>query len=292
MRITNLLPLQLKCIQSWTKQPTLEQFRDEFYSQVRPQFEAAFGTVDVVFEHIRSIPFPWETYRKQALELDSNREIRRLQSHLERVQDFFKVKLEGEIVLFVMFSHMDGYARFDEGTHRVFIGLTSHNTAGPYYDILETHELTHVARESRPYTWTSWGLNPKATHDEFVEQQPILEHLFGEGFSCAISEVLNPGKSPWGYVYQSEKDLALILKNGESVSRVIHEELKKDEMVPSEADYHRLYQSSSYQPPLPIFAHYVWAWSWVKSLLKIKTPEELLSISSKDLRESALAFRL
>src|SRR5262249_47291116 len=128
----------------------------------------------------------WSVYRKSALKLDPEREEARGKKHLRDVEKTFGFDLRGAIVLFGAFTAMEGYARFDQGEHRVFLGIDDFSEAGPrhgsgtYLDILEVHELTHVARESRPSVWEGWGLSPKMTHDEFSENQPVIEHVFGE----------------------------------------------------------------------------------------------------------------
>lgn len=290
MKITNLLKLQLECLNRWKNIPTLQQFKTELYNEVRSSFEEVFGNEEEIYEYFINPPLPWTEYRTQALKLNPTLEEMRIQNHVKKVENFFQLKLHGEIILFAMFSFIDGYARFDKGTHRVYIGLSTHHPSELYYDILETHELTHVARESRPETWGGWGLNPKATNDEFVETQPVLEHLFGEGFSCAISELLIPGRSEWEYTYQTKESLNLIRQHAKELNRVIHLEIKKEEINPKEADYSKLYHSEMYTPALPLFTQYVWATAWVKNLLKNYSPQELLTTCSKDLRSNALDF--
>lgn len=292
MKIINLLPLHLDCLRRWKELPSLAVFKEELYEKVRPYFEEPFGNEEEIYEYFKNPPLPWSDYRSQALKLNPEGEEKRLLHHLSQVSDFFNLKLEGEVILFAMFSYIDGYARFDKGSHRVFLGLSTVHTHKNYYDILETHELTHVARESRPETWLGWGLNPKASNDEFVENQPVLEHLFGEGFSCVISEKLNPHLPPWEYVYQTKETFELVMRHAQEVDRVVHEEIQKEEQNPKEADYSKLYHSEMYLPPLPLFTQYVWAYAWVKELLKSYSTQELLRICSKDLRQNALNFKL
>src|SRR6201999_3644761 len=111
-------------------------------------------------------------------------------------------KLEGEAILMGAFTAMDGYARFDRGTHRVFLGVDESHGRGRYLDVLIAHELTHVGRESRPEVGAGFGLNPRRTQAEVTESQPVVEHLMGEGFSCAVSELVVPGEPAWVYAYQ------------------------------------------------------------------------------------------
>ena len=182
------------------------------------------------------------------------------------------------------FCSMDGYARFTHGTHRVYLGVDESHLKGKYLDILITHELTHVARESRPEVWLGFGLNPKMSNREFTNSQPVVEHLVGEGFSCAVSEILVPGQPEWDYVYQTKESLATVFKNSISLDRIIHKEIQK-----KDGDYGRLYGIK------PTFSHYVWAMHWVKHLLKKyadENPQKMVAQCSKDFIEDALEFKL
>ena len=232
----------------------------------------------------------WARYRAAALRLDPKKEEARLNRNLQKVEDYFGLTLKGEVVLFGAFRLLDGYARFNEGKHRVYLGIDECHGRGAYLDILTTHELTHVARESRPEVWTGHGLDPKMNHDDFVNSQPVIEHLFSEGYSCAVSEILIPGENKWHYTYQSRASLARVLAQGAAVDRVIKRELKKPN-----GNYITLYDPTQYGPDMPMFCHYVWAWQWVKTIVSGHADgkaEKLLSRCSKDFIQNAIDFKL
>ncbi len=292
MKIINLLPIQLECLKRWETIPTLEIFRNELFEKIRPYFEEAIGNAEEIYEYFKDPNLNWETYRSQALLINEEIELKRIKDNLNKVEDFFHLKLEGEIVIFAMFHYIDGYARFHKGTHRVFIGLCTEHQNNHYYDILETHELTHVARESRVETWHGWGIPHNLSNEEFVENQPVLEHLFGEGFSCLVSQILNPSFAEWEYVYQTQESFEMILNHAEEVNRVMYEQIKLEESKPEEADYFKLYHSEHYNPPLPLFTQYVWAKAWVETLIKERPAQELLTKCSLDFRIKALNFKL
>jgi hypothetical protein len=291
MNVHNHLPLLLDCLRRWTERPRREQFLAEYFDPISK-------LVGVIFED-RGRDFygvledlNWKTYRDEALTLDPPAEEARLRAHIASVEALFGFKLEGEAVLFGAFTCMDGYARFDRGSHRVFLGVDESHGRGRYLDVLLTHELTHVARESRPEVWRGWGLDPAMTHDQFTETQPVIEHLVGEGFSCAVSERLVPDEDPWTYAYQTEDGLARILAHGPAYDRAIHAEIRKSN---EDGDYGRLYNPKLYAPGMPPLGHYAWAWQWVKSLLARRAggdPRKLVAVCSKELIEDALAFRL
>lgn len=293
MIIHNRLPELVTCLKEWPTLPSEEEFNKKYLSKLKPllqpmldDFGARFhGTFYQVLEGLN-----WKTYRDETLAIDPHKEELRLKKHIAGVENLLAVKLGGEAVLFGAFTMMDGYARFDQGTHRVFLGVDESHGRGAYLDVLVSHELTHVARESQESVWSGWGLSLNMTHDQFTENQPVVEHLMNEGFSCVVSELLNPNEPKWNYVYQDQESLAHVLSHGPAVDRKVHAELKNPD-----GDYGSLYDINQYSPPVPRFAHYVWAWQWVKRLLKTQAqndPKKLLALCSKDLVQDALAFRL
>jgi hypothetical protein len=288
MQIHNFLPTLIQCLERWKEIPKEAEFLESYFAPMESQLREVFDGPGLYSE---LADLDWPAYRRNVLTMDPAREEARLRKHVLDVERLFEIKLQGDAVLFGSFFGMDGYARFNLGMHRVFLGVDESFAQGSYLDVLEVHELTHVVRESRHQVWEGWGLHPRMSHDEFVEKQPTAEHLFGEGFSCAVSEILVPGQEPWNYAYQDEAGLKQVFKHAASVDRAVHRELELGES----GDWSRLYNPGSYQPKLPVFTHYVWGWQWAKSLLREKTfgsPKEIVEISSRQFLEAAKAFRL
>ncbi|MEW6058149.1 MAG: hypothetical protein AB1540_16200 [Bdellovibrionota bacterium] len=293
MQVHNTLPLLLDCLKKWKKTPEWPEFERDYLAPLIPHLKPMLedfegigrsGLYDVV------TGLDWPTYREETLALDARKEEQRLRKHIDQVEKLLGVGLKGEVVLFGAFTMMDGYARFDRGTHRVFLGVDESHGRGAYLDVLLTHELTHVARESKASVWEGFGLSPQMTHDEFVLSQPVIEHLFSEGFSCVVSEILNPSCEAWNYVYQTEDSLAQILTHGPAVDRVVHRELKK-----KKGNYRSLYDTSLFKPEMPRYAHYVWAWRWVKEVVETfgkGNVQAVLSRCSQDFMEHSLKFKL
>jgi hypothetical protein len=291
VRIHNLLPHFLECMQRWKTPPGLRDFSECYYRHVERFLEGTFFD-DPADLHAALEDLHWDVYRTEALTLDPAQEEARVRRHLESIEKTFGFSLAGDIVLFGAFARMDGFARFERGTHRVLLGVDESHGRGAYLDVLVTHELTHVTRESRPEVWTGWGLDPKMERETYFESQPVIEHVFGEGFSCAISELLVPGQPPWAYAYQTQDSLAQVLRYGPALDRRIHAEIQK---AHAESEYTSLYDPDEYDAPVPPYAHYVWAWQWAKKLLRERAggdPRKLVAVSSKELMESALEFRL
>ncbi|MCM2278762.1 MAG: hypothetical protein NDJ89_11865 [Oligoflexia bacterium] len=298
MKIRNHLPLLLACLKRWKGLPPVKEFEEAYFRPLepilRPMLEDWGIDAPEAF-HAELEGLDWAAYRTHALGLDPEQEEKRVRTHARRVEELLGVKLGGEAVLFGAFEMMDGYARFDRGSHRVFLGVDEDPGHDQYLDVLISHELTHVARETQPSVWDGFGpdsgLSLAMTHDEFTERLPVIEHLFNEGFSCAVSELLLPGLPPWLYVYQTEESLKKIIAHATAVDKVVHEELRKSDG----GDYGNLYNTMGYRPKLPLFCHYVWAWHWAKRVIATEghgNPGELLGRCSGEFSESARGFRL
>lgn len=295
MKIHNRIPLLQECVRDWQKLPGEAAFRDSYFNPMRELLHPMLKDWGLTrSESLRECldDLNWEEYRDHVVNrMNADAEELRLRNHIANVERCLGVRLGGEAVLFGAFEIMDGYARFDQGTHRVFLGIDEAQENTAYFDILISHELTHVAREPQLSVWQPFGLDPsKMSHDDFTRNLPVVEHLFNEGFACAVSEILVPGQAPWDYVYQEREDYDFIIANAAAIDRVVHEEFGS-----ADPDYGHFYSSHRYQPNLPIFCHYVWAWAWVKTLLATEAqgdPRALLKRSSADFLEHARNFRL
>lgn len=295
MKIYNQIPLLAECLKDWKTLPSKEEFEAKY---VQPQWDLLKPMLEDFKEYRGGFSFydvvtglNWERYRSETLDISPQVQEDRARQQIKNVEKLLGLPLEGETVLFGAFCMMDGYARFERGKHRVFLGVDESHGRGQYLDILESHEFTHVLRESRPSVWAGFGLKLDMTHDEFVDNQPVVEHLFSEGFSCAVSEIINPVHERWDYVYQTEDSLQQVLTHGPAIDRVVHEELRKGKA----GEYHSLYNTERYGASTPRLAHYVWAWLWMKQLLKDfggGEPKNLLARSSAEFYDHALEFKM
>lgn len=279
MKIHNCLPTLIHCLNRWEHCPSERTFDKEYAEPLRAIVGDFFNGFHEVLRDL-----DWKTYREKAIQLSPEAEEARFKKNLALVENLFQFKLEGEVFLLGTFETMDGFARFDRGQHKVYLGLDESHLNGRYIDILTTHELTHVARESRNEVWEGFGLNPKMKRSAFLETQPVIEHLMGEGFSCAVSELLIPGEPAWSYVYQNEQSLQKIYREPAPIERAIKKEIKHPD-----GDYGKLYQIE------PDYAHYVWASEWVKQVLNDhagQDPRKLVNRCSKNLSDHALSFTL
>jgi hypothetical protein len=279
MKVHNFIPLLLDCLTRWETCPNEVQYLREY---AEPTHAAMGNFFDDFYDVLTELD--WPRYRAHALTLDPDIEEMRFHKNLDLVEELFGFKLAGEVFLIGTFEYMDGFARFDRGQHKVFLGVDESHLNGRYLDILTTHELTHVARESRAEVWEAFGLDPKMKRDDFLEYQPVIEHVMGEGFSCVISEILIPDEPAWKYTYQTFESLQKIKKESKILDRII-----KNEILDKDGDYGRLYGIE------PTFAQYVWGYEWVKHLAVKYTrgdASKLVSRSSKEFIEDAIAFEL
>lgn len=224
----------------------------------------------------------WDAYRANAMLLDPAAEEARVRGHLRRVEELFGFELPGEICLMGSFHTYDGFARFERGRHRVYLGVDESHRNGKYVDILTVHELTHVARETRPEVWHAMGLDPLMERETYLESQTTMEHLFGEGFSCLVSELLVPGEPAWAYAYQTAASWRAVQAQAPLIDRIIKREIRDPN-----GDYGGFYGMS------PRYSHYVWAWLWARDVLRTVgggDPRRLVGLGSPSLFEHALAF--
>jgi hypothetical protein len=293
MKVINLLPVLLERLREWESPPKKAELAkhylapmEEWLKPMLEDWELHGG--EALAEVVAGLD--WKEYRESALELDPAAEEARLLRQIRGVEKLLGVTLSGEAVLFGAFTMMDGYARFDRGSHRVFLAPDEFHLSGSYMDILMSHELTHVARETRPEMWAGHGLPADLSHDDFSDKLPVIEHLYNEGFSCAVSERLNPCDEPWHYAYQSRSTLAKILEHGAAVDKVVHEVIRT-----SKTGWGQMYNPSRYKPKMPQYCHYVWAWAWARSVIERQgggDPRAVLAFPSSELVDDALAFRL
>lgn len=288
MKIINFLEGYQNLLKEWKEPPTRKQFEEGYLGLMQHWIDPMIQdwqnrTGEQFYDWIEINGEEWPGYRDHVLLLNPVSEEKKLAKNIKSVEDKVKFKLEGEAILFGCFKIMDGYARFEQGRHRMFLGFDESYHDDVYINILTTHELTHVARESRESVWKGHGLSLSMTHDDFVKSQPVIEHLMGEGFSCTVSEALVPGEAPWRYCYQDAASYAQILQEKDRVNESIHRAIR--DQVP----YHELYRVT------PQFAHYAWAHLWTKALLKEKFDgkiEEMVKASSRDFVDHALNFNL
>jgi hypothetical protein len=279
MKVHNHIPLLIECLTRWETCPDENQFLTEYARPLRATMGDFFDDFHDVLTDLN-----WNEYRAHALTLNPEHEAKRFERNLALVENLFGFKLGGEVFLIGTFQNMDGFARFERGEHKVYLGLDESHLDGRYLDVLTTHELTHVARESRPEVWQGFGLDPKMSRADFLEYQPVIEHVLGEGFSCVVSEILVPGEPVWKYTYQSEKSLEQVKRKSKEIDRLI-----KNEITHADGDYGKLYGIR------PLFSQYVWGAEWVKTLL-VKyangDPKKLVTMCAKDFIQDSLEFTL
>lgn len=292
-----MLPVFKQRIREWAQPPTKEQFLSQYVAEfgglLDPLLEDFSGFRGFEF-HGALENLDWPRYRAHIEKLDVDHEWQRIIQEQRNIEDLFEMRLQGDCVLFGSFGMMDGYARFHQGRHCVYLGVDESFLEDRYLNILESHELTHVARESQASVWAGFGLSLMMTHDEFVANQPVIEHVFSEGFSCAVSQWLHPEGKEHHYCYQSEDSISSVFEHREVVDSVVHRMIKGGLEGQKDVHYRKLYNPDLYEPIQASYVHYVWALEWVKQCILDfgGHPKHLLKRTSHDLFDHAMSYRL
>src|SRR4051794_34068017 len=72
---------------------------------------------------------------------------------IERIEEEFQISLPGELVLIPSMGEIDGFARYDSGSHSVMLGIDFPDVSIAYLRALTAHELSHVYRDHSPQVW-------------------------------------------------------------------------------------------------------------------------------------------
>ena len=102
-------------------------------------------------------------------------------------------ELPGELHLVPSLGAFDGFARYDQGHHRVLLGVDFPDANLDYLRALTAHELSHVHRDHQPEVWGHLG-KPLAqiSRAEYLEAVTAQEHLVSEGLATLFSQLLFP----------------------------------------------------------------------------------------------------
>ncbi len=139
--------------------------------------------------------------------------------------------------------------------------------------------------------------NPLASDENLEQNEQSSASLIGQGFTHAtdqhasslVSELLVPEEPKWAYAYQSKDSLQAVLQHGPLIDEAIHHELRN-----TDGDFGKFYSVGGHIPAIQDYAHYVWAWQWVKSLWEEhdRDARRLVGLCSRGLVEHALRFKL
>ena len=149
MKIHNFLPEFTDCVKRWKKVPSLKEFLEQYYNHLAPLTDMIFDGPEL-YEVLTELN--WDRYRSGVLDLNPDKEYQRVLAHLKSVEQLFGQTLHGEIVLFGSFETIDGYARFEKGSHR-------------YFDDPRTHSRgARVSARSLAGVWTKSKNDPRRVH--------------------------------------------------------------------------------------------------------------------------------
>jgi hypothetical protein len=180
---------------------------------------------------------------------------------LGAVERKFSRRLQGELVLMAGFGQADGYARFEHGTHCVYIGVDYPEPADHYLDLIIAHELGHVVREGDPHTWAALGLPAVMDHTEFQERCPFEEHMIGEGLSTALSNAVYPGHARHEVLFFEPAQLAWCEAHEEAIWAAMRRFYRTAE------EHYTLYRPGAVEPGSPERTQYYAGYTAVERLV-------------------------
>jgi len=204
----------------------------------------------------------------------------RAERTLRSVEKHFGRSLEGNLVLMAGFGRADGYARFDQGNHCVYIGLDYPEPEDHYLDLIIAHELGHVLREGDPRTWQALGLPSVMPHEQFQQSCPFEEHMIGEGLSTAVSEAIFPGYAAHEYLFFTREEYAWCASHEQEIWAALRR------FYGTAQEHYSLYARDSVAPGSPERTQYYAGFSVLQALrLGGSSIRELITLPSKQILE-------
>ena len=186
----------------------------------------------------------------------------RAEATLAAVERRFGRTLRGEMVLMAGFGRADGYARFEHGSHCVYIGLDYPEPEDHYLDLIIAHELGHVVREGDARTWAALDLPAVMAHEEFQERCPFEEHMIGEGLSTALSNAIYPGHGRGEVLFFTPEQLAWCAANEDAIWAAMRR------FYGTAEEHYSLYARDTVAPGSPERTQYYAGYTAVDSLVQ------------------------
>ena len=188
---------------------------------------------------------------------------------LERVQTLFSCEFKGEIWICASLMHIDGFARFDHGSHVVYLGADHPEATENYLTALLAHELSHVYRDHQPNVWKFLGMPlEQISRQKYMEHYLKEEHLISEGLATLFSQFAFPEIPVDVHHFYSGNELAWFNGKHELVENKISEFLHGD------YDWSCFYRDDYIANGSPSRAQYYWAAQEIKKMLMAQTPND------------------
>ncbi|PJE58033.1 MAG: hypothetical protein COU81_02865 [Candidatus Portnoybacteria bacterium CG10_big_fil_rev_8_21_14_0_10_36_7] len=279
MEIHNLLPKIEEFISSLeNKDINFDAFKEYYLSSNNK-------SVRYLFENINK----WQGIRKQLGEGDKLAIKKRLvdlknwgyparaEATIEKVEKFYKKKLNGELILFFGLNLVDGYTRFEKGWNTIFLGVDYSEYDANDLDILLAHELNHLTRDSSEQVLHSYGVTSEMTNKEYLSKMTFVEHLVNEGLAGYFSSLIYPEAKPWKYLYYSKKQYDWCLNNHKEIEKLVINHIEANK------SWRPLYRENLLGDSSPERLQYYYGLELIKKASKKYPLNELIFMPAKDI---------
>lgn len=190
----------------------------------------------------------------------------KLERIVERVEETFSTKLEGEINLCPSLMQYDGFARYDSGKHRVWFGVDHPDADENYLSALICHELSHVYRDHQPKVWGFLGKPlSQVSRREYLDNMSAFEHIVSEGLATLFSQLLYPEIPLHVHHYYDEREMQWCFDNIKNIENAIFAELGD-----TEQNIWKFYEEDIIAAGSPSRTQYFWAAYKIRQWLEDK----------------------
>ena len=180
--------------------------------------------------------------------------------------------LPGEIHLVPSQGQIDGFARYDRGTHTVYLGIDHPDADLDYLKALTAHELSHVIRDHRPGTWAHLGKPlTQVTRKEYLDATTAEEHLVSEGLATLFSQYVFPEINARTHHFYDLEEWQWIQTNQHSIDQALVQELQSHDPDPWS-----FYGEGRVAPGSPGREQYFWAALKIDQAHSARTQSEIL----------------
>lgn len=190
------------------------------------------------------------------------KEVKKLVSLIEKK---FQTTLPGELVLTPSMGDVDGFARFDQGSHSVMLGIDFPDASLDYLRALTAHELSHVYRDHSPDVWGFLGKPiQEVSREEYLSATTAREHLVSEGLATLASQEIFPEISTENHHYYTPEEMKWCFENQTKIQKALETCLKD-----GDPDPWKFYGLNVVDLGSPSRVHYYWAAQkidlWIKT---------------------------
>jgi len=173
----------------------------------------------------------------------------------------------------------DGITVYSQGTPVVFIGVDYPGADIEYIQLIASHELSHVARDTIPGLMEAYGAHIKMSQKEILSLTPFKEHFIGEGLATLFSSLLFPGKRRRDYLFYGDEAYKWCFEN----FKIIEEKIL--DSAQSRGNLGRFYRKDALCKGSVGREDYFFGFHIVSELIKKRSFKELIKMSADEILE-------